>query len=356
MNSYRGVSLTSVLAKVFEFVLLDRILPALSDNNLPQLNQTAYQKGVSCSEATFACQETISKFIREGDSVYSYFYDLASAFDTVEYPVLLHHLDKAGIKAKLWHLMKHWYSNISHVRISGSTSGEIPISRGVRQGSVLSPVLFLLVMDPVLLELKSKKCGLNVCGLYLGTFSHADDIRTLSNNVTDCKTQISDVKKFADSRGLVLNFNKCEAIVSPSQQSASSSIISEGVSIPLVDTARCLDAWWTPSLSCSKWIEINIKKARRAFFARGQGVFLGSLNPLSSRSIVESCVMPVLLHGAESWILNESLLQKLESFQAELVKRILRSSKFSSNKAVKLALKWPSIRARVLCIKLAFLL
>ena len=191
---------------------------------------------------------------------------------------------------------EHWYSNISsHVQISGSTSGEIPISRGVRQGSVRSPLLFLLVMAPVLLELKSKKCGLNVCGLYLGAFSHADDIRTLSNNVTDCKTQISDVKKFADSRGLVLNFDKCEAVVSPSQQSASSSIISDGVSILLVDTARCLGAWWTPSLSCSKWIEINIKKTRGAFFVRGQGVFLGSLNPLSSQSIVESFVMPVLL-------------------------------------------------------------
>lgn len=232
MNSYRGISLTSVLANVFEFVLLDRILPTLSDVNLPQLNQTAYQKGVSCSEAIFACQETISKFIREGDSVYSCFYDLASAFDTVEYPVLLDHLHKAGIDAKLWRLMKHWYTNISsQVRIS-PTSSSFPISRG---GSVLSPVLFLLVMDPVLLELKSKKMWsqcmwpLSWSFLPCRRYSHP-----ISNNITDCKTQISDVKNFAKSRGLVLNFDKCEAIISPTLQTATSSISSDEVSIPIV--------------------------------------------------------------------------------------------------------------------------
>ena len=55
----------------------------------------------------------------------------------------------------------------------------------------------------------------------------------------------------------------------------------------------------------------------------------GLLNPLSSKSIVECCVMPVLLFGAESWILNPTLLQSLESFQAEIAKRILHP-KFQS--------------------------
>ena len=87
-----------MLAKTLEFVLLERIVPALTEENIPQLTQTGFQKSVFCSDAIFSCLETISKFIREGDTVYSCFYDLASAFDTIEYPVLLF---KAGCSVLL---------------------------------------------------------------------------------------------------------------------------------------------------------------------------------------------------------------------------------------------------------------
>ena len=60
----------------------------------------------------------------------------------------------------------------------------------------------------------------------------------------------------------------------------------------------------------------NIKKARRAFFHYGSiGVFQGDICPLSSRSVLECCVMPVLLYGCENWVLTNSLWQKMESFQ-----------------------------------------
>ena len=333
---------------MFEFVLLDRILPIISGSGIPQLTQTAYQKGVSCSEAIFTCQEIISKLTREGDHVYSCFYDLASAFDTVEYPVLLSHLKSAGVTGKAWRLIKQWYQNLkSSVRVNGVVSSPFSIHRGVRQGSVLSPVLFLLVMDPILLELQSRSCGLNINGLFLGALSHADDIRTLSTNLSDCKHQITSVCSFATSRGLVLSTEKCEAVVSPSVPENRTSIKANSIEIPISQSARCLGAWWSTSLTSKKWIEVNIKKARGAFFSRGSGIFHGTLNPLSSRSIIECCVLPILLYGAESWILNSSLLTKLESFQAEIGKRILRLPKSSANNIVRLALQWPSIRALV---------
>ena len=154
----------------------------------------------------------------------------------------------------------------------------------------------------------------------------------------------------------MLSTEKCEAVVSSTVPPTMSSIVIGDISIPVVNSARCLGAWWLPNLSCSKWIEVNIKKSRGTSFARGSGVFHGTLNPLSSKSIVEHCVLPTLLFGAESWILNKTLLQKLESFQAELAKRILRLPKHTSNCVARMALQWPSVRARVLIIKLSFLL
>ena len=154
----------------------------------------------------------------------------------------------------------------------------------------------------------------------------------------------------------MLSTEKCEVTVSPSIPPTLSSIQVGELNFPVTNSARCLGAWWTPSLSCSKWIETNIKRARGAFFSRGSGVFHDTLNPLSSRSIIECCVFPCLLSSAEAWILNDTLIRQLESFKAELAKRILRLPRRTSNNVTRMALQWPSMRARILIIKLSFLL
>ena len=78
------------------------------------------------------------------------------------------------------------------------------------------------------------------------------------------------------------------------------------------------------------------------------GIFHGLLNPLSSRSIFESCVVPSLLYESEVWLLNNTLLSKLESFQADLGKRMLRLPKSTANSMKMLAMGLPSVRARIL--------
>ena len=66
------------------------------------------------------------------------------------------------------------------------------MTRGVRQGSVLSPTLliFLLVMDPLLQKLESSGLGLSVNGLFAGAVLHADDIRTMANSSESLEAQI----------------------------------------------------------------------------------------------------------------------------------------------------------------------
>ena len=79
------------------------------------------------------------------------------------------------------------------------------------------------------------------------------------------------------------------------------------------------------------------------------------LNPLTGRSLFDTFVVPTLLYECETWILSESHLHILESFQAEIGKRILGISKYHSNICSRIGLHWPSVKARVLCRKLTFL-
>ncbi len=71
--------------------------------------------------------------------------------------------------------------------------------------------------------------------------------------------------------------------------------------------------------------------------------------------MVETCVLPTLLYGAENWSLDATTLDLLERFQAEIGRRVLKLSRFHSTLSVLVGLSWPSMKARVLKLKLSYL-
>jgi len=81
-------------------------------------------------------------------------------------------------------------------------------------------------------------------------------------------------------------------------------------------------------------VEECVFKAQRALFALGSiGAFQGRLNPLTGHSLFETFV-PTKLYGCKTWILSESHLSTLESFQAEIGKHILGLPKHHSNLSI----------------------
>ena len=60
----------------------------------------------------------------------------------------------AGVRGKVWQLIHNWYDSESCcVKVDGRISESFSAERGVKQGSVLSPILFLLVINPLLRKL-----------------------------------------------------------------------------------------------------------------------------------------------------------------------------------------------------------
>ena len=130
----------------------------------------------------------------------------------------------------------------------------------------------------------------------------------------------------------------------------------DGSVLPAGVVGKCLGYWWKSDLLATKSVEENITKVCRTFFHYGRiGVFQGDISPLSSRSVLECCVMPILMFGSENWILTEGLIDRLEAFQGELVKRLLKWPKHHSNTAAITALDVPTMRSRLLVTKLGFL-
>ena len=92
--------------------------------------------------------------------------------------------------------MENWDEvGSAQVKLGGSLSESFNIGREVKQESVLSPALFLLVMDPLLRELQASGVGLSLKGYYAGGFLHADDVRTLATSEDSLRKQIDMVEE-----------------------------------------------------------------------------------------------------------------------------------------------------------------
>ena len=283
VNSYRGITLSSMVGKVLEFLLLERLVMVFQEADIPHVNQTAYIKRVSCADAVFATQEVIARYLNSGDRVFMCLYDLQKAFDSVEYPVLLDRLYEIGVNGKMWRLVKNWYEGGScKVKLDGDMSESYTIERGVKQGSVLSPALFLLVMNPLLKQLQEFHVGLFVNSFYAGGFLHADDIRTLASSESSLHSQVALVKTFTEHNFLKLNTSKCEIVLfGRGKAKTTPECDVDGSVLPVGNVGKCLGFWWKGDLMATKSVKENISKARRAYFHWGNlGAFQGDLNPL----------------------------------------------------------------------------
>ena len=217
---------------------------------------------------------------------------------------------------------------------------------------MLSPALFLLVLDPLLRELHASGLGLSINNFYACGFLHADDVRSLASSKESLEAQVAMVKVFAERNFLKLNVGKCEVVMFSRGCSVDvPECVVDGSVLPGVDIGKCLGFWWKGDLLASRSVDENIKKARQAFFHYGSiGAFQGDLSPLSSRSILDA-----LLYGCENWLMTHALMEKVESFQAELAKRVLKWPKHHSNTAAMVVVGIQTVRSTFLERKLGFL-
>ena len=242
--NYRGITLTSVLSKCLEILILERLESLFCERGFPHPSRTAYQKGLSCIDAIFSTQEVILKHIREGDTPYLCFFDLEKAFDSVEYSTLLSHIFKLGVNGKCWRLIKDWYSNTSSVvRVNDRHSESFPVQCGVKQGSVLSPTLFIAVMDSLLSFLESSGHGLTISGLNVGNSAHADDIRAASISIDAAQIQGKVVDSFNAVNSLKLNSDKTELIQFTCGKHTTYTHEIAGQKVQTQAEAKCLGVW-----------------------------------------------------------------------------------------------------------------
>ncbi|VDI23737.1 Hypothetical predicted protein [Mytilus galloprovincialis] len=310
VNSYRGITVTPVIGKVFEYC----ILPKLNLQNITNL-QFGFTKGLNPLISSFIISESKYDQTRKNNEFYMGFLDVKSAFDVVQHDIILDKLLDLNIPSFLWLVIKDLYSNLStKVKWQGDLSEKFSVHQGVRQGGILSTHLYKIFVQDLLLELERNSLGLNTGNIFVGTPTCADDMAFIETNRDNLQIMLNVSERYSKQHHYKIHPTKTKIVTCGKVTNADWTLYDTPVTISKEATHLGITRSW------KKEGEINvanrIKLARRTLYAlMGSGVHgTNGLDPVTSYKIYNTYVLPRLLYGLEAIPLNKTNISQLESF------------------------------------------
>jgi len=183
-RNYRGITLLSNVVKIYTYVLNRRLLGWCERNQVLVEEQAGFRPRRGCPDQHFSLVEILKNRGKKG--TFCCFLDIRKAFDRVFRAVLWHLLFVQGLDGKMWRVLRNLSSKVeSCVRVKGNLSSWFRLDTGVRQGCVLSPVLYALFINGLVRKLQSSKLGVPLnASQTLECLLYADDIVLLAENKT----------------------------------------------------------------------------------------------------------------------------------------------------------------------------
>ena len=213
-QNFPPISNLKVLSKLVEKAVAIQLTDHVISHHLDETFQSAYKNFHSTERALVRVQNETLCAIDNNESVILLLLDLSAGFDTVDHSILLSRLrDRFGVNgtALAW-FESYLTSRKQFVQVNDCRSKQHSLERGVPQGSVLVPLLYLLYTSPIADIIKLHKLQYHL---------YADDTQLYISFKTDCSYGLSPAKRRFEccvndtdcgmvNNGLKLHQNKTE--------------------------------------------------------------------------------------------------------------------------------------------------
>jgi uncharacterized C2H2 Zn-finger protein len=345
-DNYRGISLLSIPSKVLAKVLYQRIERRVE----PKLHeaQCGFRKGRGCVDQLFNLKQFMSLSRQKEKPLFMCFIDLKKAYDSVNRTLLWKAVREYGVSEKVVKILNSLYDNTTaRVRVNGKLSEHLSLKTGVKQGCVLSPLLFNIFMDWVMrivmntvgasgieIRFSKQRKWLHVKEQELtektlvNTLMYADDLVLLESDFEKLKTFLVELDRELCSVGMTMNVKKTKMMVVNGK--IDEPVVIRGEKIEVEDSFPYLGVnMRADQSSAGDEVGVRISKAVAVFRALYHPLWKRKQVSLETKMIIfRTAVLPVLLYGCETWVLSVKESERLEVFQMKCLRSILGITKF----------------------------
>ena len=340
-SNYRGITVTSVLAKVFAMIIETRLSAWAEDHNLRAEGQAGFRKDHRTVDNIFIMHTLISKARKSKRKLYCCFVDFKKAFDSVPRHSLWQVLESLGVTGDILYCLKSIYDKDEACVLTGEgLSDSFRCTTGVKQGCPASPLLFGLYIDEIEALLKEAKDDIDAPMLLqtlVAILLFADDIALFSYSAQGLQAQLDILQKFCCMRGLTVNVAKTKVIVFESRRSQSPTFTYDGEEVERVEEFKYLGICFhaTRGMSCA--IQYLCNSARKAVFGLlGRCHELHICQPLLKLKLFDALVRPIMLYACEVWAIvgGKQALEDMERVEIRFLKMLLGVPQNTSSKLV----------------------
>ena len=214
LKNYISIAVADTVGKIFCMVLNGRLKVNVERNGVYSENQNGFRALRRGEDNMYVICEVIERMKKEGKKVYMAFLDIEKAYDKVNRSILWKVLERCGMTEKIVNIIKSMYVNTRGKYALGELETDwVKSVKGVRQGCILSPLLFGLYTEELSVRVNKCNKGVRVGDSRLNVLLYADDIVVMSESSEDLQEVLNVVAGYGNDFNVSFSDEKSEVLI-----------------------------------------------------------------------------------------------------------------------------------------------